>query len=74
MIAGTLAPGAAGSYAVSVSVSDGRLSDSAAFEWEVRPRPIEPALSIGDVTVVEGNGGLSAATFTVTLSRLPACR
>ncbi|MGE0452153.1 MAG: Ig-like domain-containing protein [Vicinamibacteria bacterium] len=68
VIAGTPAPDAAGSYAVTVSVSDGRLSDGASFEWLIRPRPISPALSIGDVTVVEGNGGLNAAAFTVTLS------
>jgi ribosomal protein L35AE/L33A len=33
--------------------------------------PVNPKLAIGDVTVTEGDNGLSRATFTVTLDRAP---
>jgi Calx-beta domain/FG-GAP-like repeat/FG-GAP repeat len=47
-----------GGWAVSVRLNDGI--------WDVGPPP--PALRINDVSVVEGNTGAVAATFTVTLS------
>jgi hypothetical protein len=47
-----------GGWAVAVRLNDGI--------WDVGPPP--PALRINDVSVVEGNTGAAAATFTVTLS------
>jgi hypothetical protein len=41
-IAGTLAPGGAGSYTVSVSVTDGQATTSGAFGWTVNVAPPPP--------------------------------
>ncbi len=38
----------------------------------VSTQPAQPTLTIGDISVTEGNGGTSVATFTVTLSPVDA--
>jgi hypothetical protein len=47
-------------HSVGVQLNDGI--------WDGPPSPPPPSLGINDVTVVEGNTGAVAATFTVTLS------
>lgn len=49
-----------------VSRPQGALCDIGAYEYE------NPSLSIDDVTLVEGNAGTTAFTFTVTPSVVPA--
>lgn len=63
-ISGTVTGGAA-TYRVTATVSDGRAQDSETFDWIVGSTS---TLTVGDVSIVEGNSGTSVATFTVTLS------
>ena len=69
LISGTIAGSASGSYSVTATVSDGAAQDVESFTWST---PVQPTLTIGDITVTEGNSGTSLATFTVTLSPVNA--
>ncbi len=66
LISGTISSGGAGTYSVTATVSDGSAQDVEVFSWQVTAP--QPRLSIGNVSVSEGNSGTSVATFTVTLS------
>jgi large repetitive protein len=55
-----------GSHVFELTVSDGTLSSSDTVTITVLP---PPTISIADVAVVEGDHGVTPATFVVTLSR-----
>jgi hypothetical protein len=61
-------PLAATSVRVALTVKAGTQSASRTFTFAVRPAP-KPALSIGGVTVTEGNAGTTTMSFPVTLSK-----
>src|SRR5580765_6128177 len=61
-------PLTATSVRVTLTVKAGTQSTSKTFTFAVRPAP-KPALSIGDVTVTEGNAGTTTMSFPVTLSK-----
>jgi Calx-beta domain len=61
-------PLTATSVRVALTVKAGTQSASRTFTFAVRPAP-KPALSIGDVTVSEGNAGTTTMSFPVTLSK-----
>jgi hypothetical protein len=62
----------AGSYAATLSVSDGTHTVVSAPIAIAVGAVALPSLSVGDVTVTEGNSGTTTATFTVTLSAASA--
>ena len=61
-------PDPAASIRVAFTVISGGQTTSKTFTFAVHPAP-KPALSIGDVTVNEGNSGTTTMTFPVTLSK-----
>ena len=66
------APWAPGTYNVRFFANNSlanKLAVSATITVASQPsQPSQPTLTIGDVTVTEGNSGMSVATFTVTLA------
>ena len=61
-------PLAATSLQVTMTVKAGTATAMRSFAFAVHPAP-KPTLSVGDVTVNEGNSGTTAMSFPVTLSK-----
>ena len=70
-VAPSAVPLTAKSVRVKVTVQAGAQSTTRTVPFAVRPAP-KPAVSIGDVTVTEGNAGTTTMSFPVTLSKAGA--
>ena len=67
-IGGVIAPGVAGIFDVTASVTDGRLEDAQVFPWRVLARETVVSVSSTILSVWEGDEGLRPARFVLTLS------